>query len=99
MIDEIKAAAKDGDSLGGICEVVVNGLPVGLGSHVSWDRKLDGRLGAAMLSIPAVKGVEIGMGFGAARVTAGRRPGRRTEDSSARRIGAVIAGARRASAT
>src|SRR5690606_6743286 len=42
--------------------------PVGLGSHVSWDRKLDGRLGAAMMSIPAVKGVEIGLGFGAARV-------------------------------
>ena len=69
MIERINAAKKEGNTLGGICEVVVNGLPVGLGSHVSWDRKLDGRLGAAMLSIPAVKGVEIGMGFGAARVT------------------------------
>ncbi|CAN5887559.1 chorismate synthase [soil metagenome] len=69
MIERIDAAKKEGNTLGGICEVVVNGLPVGLGSHVSWDRKLDGRLGAAMLSIPAVKGVEIGMGFGAARVT------------------------------
>jgi chorismate synthase len=48
---------------------VVRGLPVGLGSHVSWDRKLDGRIGAAMMSIPAVKGVEIGMGFGTTRVT------------------------------
>jgi chorismate synthase len=48
---------------------VVDGLPVGLGSHVSWDRKLDGRIGAAIMSIPAVKGVEIGMGFQAARVT------------------------------
>jgi chorismate synthase len=65
-IDEIKRA---GNTLGGICEVVVDGLPVGLGSHVSWDRKLDGRIGAAILSIPAVKGVEIGMGFQAARVT------------------------------
>jgi chorismate synthase len=65
-IDEIKRA---GNTLGGICEVVVDGLPVGLGSHVSWDRKLDGRIGAAIMSIPAVKGVEIGMGFGTARVT------------------------------
>jgi chorismate synthase len=65
-IDEIKRA---GNTLGGICEVVVDGLPVGLGSHVSWDRKLDGRIGAAIMSIPAVKGVEIGMGFDTARVT------------------------------
>jgi chorismate synthase len=65
-IDEIKRA---GNTLGGICEVVVDGLPVGLGSHVSWDRKLDGRIGAAIMSIPAVKGVEIGMGFQASRVT------------------------------
>jgi chorismate synthase len=69
MIERIDAAKKQGNTLGGICEVVVDGLPVGLGSHVSWDRKLDGRLGAAMMSIPAVKGVEIGMGFGTARVT------------------------------
>src|SRR5438046_183955 len=65
-IDEIKRA---GNTLGGVCEVVVDGLPVGLGAHVSWDRKLDGRIGAAIMSIPAVKGVEIGMGFQAARVT------------------------------
>jgi len=65
-IDEIKRA---GNTLGGICEVVVDGLPVGLGSHVSWDRKLDGRIGAAIMSIPAVKGVEIGMGFQTAHVT------------------------------
>lgn len=69
MIERIDAAKKDGNTLGGICEVVVDGLPVGLGSHVSWDRKLDGRLGAAMLSIPAVKGAEIGIGFEAARRT------------------------------
>ena len=65
-IDEIKRA---GNTLGGVCEVVVDGLPVGLGSHVSWDRKLDGRIGAAIMSIPAVKGVEIGMGFQTSRVT------------------------------
>jgi chorismate synthase len=69
MIARIDAAKRAGNTLGGICEVVVNGLPVGLGSHVSWDRKLDAQLGAAMMSIPAVKGVEIGMGFGASRVT------------------------------
>jgi chorismate synthase len=65
-IDEVKAA---GNTLGGICEVVADDLPVGLGSHVSWDRKLDGRLAAAIMSIPAVKGVEIGMGFETGRRT------------------------------
>ncbi len=69
MIERIDAAKKSGNTLGGICEVVVTGLPVGLGSHVSWDRRLDGRLGQAMLSIPAVKGVEIGLGFETARRT------------------------------
>ena len=69
MIERIDAAKRDGNTLGGICEVVVTGLPVGLGSHVSWDRRLDGRLGQAMLSIPAVKGVEIGLGFETARRT------------------------------
>ena len=69
MIERIDAAKRAGNTLGGVCEVVVDGLPVGLGSHVSWDRKLDGRIGAAIMSIPAVKGVEIGMGFQAARVT------------------------------
>src|SRR5207244_7569351 len=68
MIAKIDEARLAGNTLGGICEVVVDGLPVGLGSHVSWDRKLDGRIGAAIMSIPAVKGVEIGMGFQAARV-------------------------------
>jgi chorismate synthase len=69
MIERIDAAKREGNTLGGICEVVVTGLPVGLGSHVSWDRRLDGRLGQAMLSIPAVKGVEIGLGFETARRT------------------------------
>ncbi len=69
MIARIDEAKREGNTLGGICEVVVTGLPVGLGSHVSWDRRLDGRLGQAMLSIPAVKGVEIGLGFETARRT------------------------------
>lgn len=69
IIARIDAAKADGDTLGGICEIVARGLPVGLGSHVSWDRKLDGRIGQAMLSIPAVKGVELGMGFESARRT------------------------------
>lgn len=63
MIDEIRAAQKDGDSLGGVVEVLAYGVPVGLGSHVHWDRKLDGLLAQALLSIQAVKGVEIGDGF------------------------------------
>ncbi len=69
MIRRIDAAKAEGNTLGGICEVVVTGLPVGLGAHVSWDRKLDGRLAAAICSIPAVKGVEMGIGFDAARRT------------------------------
>jgi chorismate synthase len=69
MIARIDAAKAEGNTLGGICEVVVRSLPVGLGSHVSWDRKLDGRLAAAICSIPAVKGVEMGIGFAAARLT------------------------------
>lgn len=68
MIARIDVAKRAGNTLGGICEVVCRGLPVGLGSHVSWDRKLDGRLAGALMSIHAVKGVEIGMGFEAARV-------------------------------
>jgi chorismate synthase len=67
MIARIDAAKAAGDTLGGVVEVVGLGLPVGLGSHVSWDRKLDGRLAQALMSIPAVKGVELGLGFEAAR--------------------------------
>ncbi len=69
MIAQIEAAAKDGDSLGGIVEVLAYGMPVGLGSYVHWDRKLDGLLAQAVMSIQAVKGVEIGDGF----EVAGRR--------------------------
>jgi chorismate synthase len=75
MVARIDRAKREGNTLGGVCEVVCDGLPVGLGSHVSWDRKLDGRLAAAVMSIPAVKGVEIGLGFEAAR-----RPGAEVHD-------------------
>lgn len=67
MQDEIDAARKDGDTLGGIVEVVVHGLPPGLGSHVHWDRRLDGRLAGALMSIQAIKAVEVGDGFATAR--------------------------------
>lgn len=69
MVAEVKAAAKDGDSLGGVVEVLAYGVPIGLGSHVHWDRKLDSLLAQALMSIQAVKGVEIGDGF----EVAGRR--------------------------
>ena len=68
IIARIDEAKKAGDTLGGEVEVVANGVVIGLGSHASWDRKLDGRLAGMLMSIPAVKGVEIGMGFTAARV-------------------------------
>ncbi len=67
IIEEIDATRAAGDTLGGIFEVVARGLPVGLGSHVAWDRRLDGRLAQALMSIQAMKGVEIGLGFEAAR--------------------------------
>ena len=67
IVARIDAAKAAGDTLGGIVEVVALGVPVGLGSHVSWDTKLDGRLAQALMSIPAVKGVELGLGFEAAR--------------------------------
>jgi chorismate synthase len=63
MIREIEAASPAGDSLGGVAEVIATNVPVGLGSHVHWDRRLDARLAAALMSIQAVKGVEIGDGF------------------------------------
>jgi chorismate synthase len=63
MVAAIDAAGEDGDSLGGVVEVLVYGLPPGIGSHVHWDRKLDGRLAGALMAVPAIKGVEIGDGF------------------------------------
>ncbi|MFF8959629.1 chorismate synthase [Streptomyces sp. NPDC014894] len=75
MVAEIDQAHKDGDTLGGVVEVVAHGVPVGLGSHVHWDRRLDARLAAALMGIQAIKGVEVGDGFELARV-----PGSRAHD-------------------
>ena len=69
MVEQIKEASRDGDSLGGVVEAIAYGVPIGLGSHVHWDRKLDAALAHAVMSIQAVKGVEIGDGF----EVAGRR--------------------------
>ncbi len=63
MAREVEAARKDGDTLGGVVEVLVDGLPPGLGSHVHWDRRLDARLAGALMGIQAIKGVEVGDGF------------------------------------
>jgi len=75
LIDQCK---QQGDTLGGVVEVVASGLPPGLGSFVQWDRKLDGRLGYALLSLQAVKGVEVGLGFATARL-----PGSQVHDEIA----------------
>jgi chorismate synthase len=63
MVERIDQAHRDGDTLGGVVEVVVHGLPPGLGSHVHWDRRLDARLAGALMGIQAIKGVEVGDGF------------------------------------
>ena len=75
MVAEIDQAHKDGDTLGGVVEVLAYGVPVGLGSHVHWDRRLDARLAAALMGIQAIKGVEVGDGFELARV-----PGSKAHD-------------------
>lgn len=75
MTRAIDIAKADGDTLGGVVEVQVTGVPTGLGSHAQWDRKLDARLAMALMSIQAIKGVEIGIGFDAAR-----RPGSKVHD-------------------
>ncbi|KAB1658230.1 chorismate synthase [Pseudoclavibacter sp. CFCC 11306] len=80
IVERIDQAHKDGDTLGGVVEVVAYGLPVGLGSHIQWDRRLDGRLAQALMGIQAIKGVECGQGFGLAAV-----PGSQAHDE----IGAV----------
>jgi chorismate synthase len=87
MVEAIDRAREDGDTLGGVFEVVATGLPVGLGSHIAWDRKLDGRLAGAMMSIQAIKGVEIGLGFEGAR-----REGSRVHDPIVREDAATRAG-------
>jgi chorismate synthase len=88
MVAEIDQAHKDGDTLGGVVEVVVHGLPPGLGSHVHWDRRLDARLAGALMGIQAIKGVEVGDGFALAAT-----PGSRAHDE----IVNTDAGIRRAS--
>lgn len=85
LIDHTKAA---GDTLGGVVEVQVLGLPPGLGSHAQWDRKLDARLAMALMSIQAIKGVEVGLGFEAAR-----RPGSRVHDEITYDLAALERGA------
>ncbi|MFE4580994.1 chorismate synthase [Streptomyces chartreusis] len=75
MVAEVDQAHKDGDTLGGVVEVLAYGVPVGLGSHVHWDRKLDARLAGALMGIQAIKGVELGDGFELARV-----PGSKAHD-------------------
>jgi chorismate synthase len=94
MILEIKAAAKEGDSLGGVVEVLAYGVPVGLGSHVHWDRKLDGMLAQAVMSIQAVKAVELGDGFDVAgrRGSAAHDPIRWDAEAEAYRRDTTLAG-------
>lgn len=75
MMAEIDQAKENGDSLGGMIEVLVKGVPPGLGSHVHWERRLDARLSGALMSIPAIKAVGIGLGFEAAAL-----PGSRVHD-------------------
>jgi chorismate synthase len=85
LIDSTKA---DGDTLGGVVEVQVTGAPLGLGSHVQWDRKLDARLSMALMSIQAIKGVEVGIGFDASRM-----PGSQVHDEIFRDDGRTLKGA------
>jgi chorismate synthase len=86
MIARIDAAKDAGDTLGGIVEIVARDVVVGVGSHVSWDRRLDGRLAAALMSIPAVKGVEVGLGF-----ALGGLPGSAAHDEIVRVEGESVA--------
>ncbi|MFQ5442839.1 MAG: chorismate synthase [Thermodesulfobacteriota bacterium] len=90
MKRRIDRARKDGDSLGGIFTVMVTGVPPGLGSHVQWDRKLDGRLAGSLMSIQAIKGVEVGAGF-----AVGELPGSRVHDEifyTGKRAGSALKG-------
>ncbi len=75
ILDAIDNAGSNGDTLGGVFEVIATGCPPGLGSHANWDRRLDGKLAGALMGIQAIKGVEIGMGFGVAEV-----PGSKVHD-------------------
>ncbi|GAA5151495.1 chorismate synthase [Microbacterium pseudoresistens] len=94
MVDEVDAARKDGDTLGGIVEVLAYGLPPGLGSHVQWDRRLDARLAQALMSIQAIKGVEVGDGFETTR-----RRGSAAHDELFAADGGITRGSDRAGGT
>ncbi len=85
MVAEVDAARRDGDTLGGVVEVLAYGVPPGLGSHVHWDRRLDSQLAAALMGIQAIKGVEVGDGF-----TTARRRGSEAHDEMQRGPGGVI---------
>jgi chorismate synthase len=75
MMRRIDEARTAGDTLGGVVELIVTGAPIGLGSHTHWDRKLDAKLAGALMSIQAMKGVEVGSGFGVAN-----KPGSQVHD-------------------
>jgi chorismate synthase len=94
MVAEIDAARRDGDTLGGVVEVLAYGLPPGLGSHVHWDRRLDAQLAAALMSIQAIKGVEVGDGFQTAR-----RRGSQAHDEMERLDGTITRRTARAGGT
>ena len=95
IIKEIESAHSDGDTLGGVCEVLVFDVPPGLGSHVHWDRRLDSRLAGAMMGIQAIKGVEIGDGF----LTATRRGSSAHDEIEKNRSGKIVRRTDRAGGT
>ena len=94
MTAEIEAAHKDGDTLGGVVEVIAYNMPVGLGSHVHWDRRLDSRLAGALMGIQAIKGVELGDGF-----TTATRRGSVAHDEIELKDGAIVRRSKRAGGT
>ena len=94
MVAEIESAHKDGDTLGGVVEVIAYNVPIGLGSHVHWDRRLDSRLAGALMGIQAIKGVELGDGF-----TTATRRGSVAHDEIELRDGSIVRRSQRAGGT